>query len=149
MSYIASIRHIDLVVRSLATSKPFYLAFLGLIGWQGDHQVIGERGESISYIAGPEGFAHGAIGLRQATSADEVRTYDRHNVGMHHLAINVAGREDVDRVARWLVVNEYPVESGPAEYYGGGYYALYFYDPDGIKLEVVFSPEADTHSEAG
>ena len=31
------------------------------------------------------------------------------------------------------------IESGPKEYdYMAGYYAVFFYDPDGIKLELVW-----------
>jgi hypothetical protein len=34
------------------------------------------------------------------------------------------------------------VLDAPAEYpqYGSGYYAVFFADPDGIKLEYVFTP---------
>lgn len=33
------------------------------------------------------------------------------------------------------------IESGPREYdYTPGYYAVFFYDPDGIKLEIVHRP---------
>ena len=33
------------------------------------------------------------------------------------------------------------IESGPEEYgYLPGYYALFFYDPDGLKLEIVHIP---------
>jgi len=35
----------------------------------------------------------------------------------------------------------YEIESGPQEYaYQLGYYAVFFYDPDGIKLEIVHIP---------
>ena len=43
----------------------------------------------------------------------------------------------VDEVAGWAR----DIESGPAEYdYSPGYYAVFFYDPDGLKLEVVHQP---------
>ena len=33
------------------------------------------------------------------------------------------------------------IESGPREYhYTPGYYAVFLYDPDGIKLEIVHEP---------
>jgi catechol 2,3-dioxygenase-like lactoylglutathione lyase family enzyme len=33
------------------------------------------------------------------------------------------------------------LESGPGEYdYSPGYYAVFFYDPDSIKLEIVHKP---------
>ena len=36
---------------------------------------------------------------------------------------------------------EVEIESAPQEYtYAPGYYATFFYDPDGLKLEVVHDP---------
>jgi glyoxylase I family protein len=35
-----------------------------------------------------------------------------------------------------------PILDPPAEYdYTPGYYAVFFADPDGLKLEVVFEPQ--------
>jgi len=50
-------------------------------------------------------------------------------------------REVVDERARWLREQRTPIESGPTEYdYTPGYYAVFFYDPDGIKLERMHRP---------
>jgi catechol 2,3-dioxygenase-like lactoylglutathione lyase family enzyme len=140
---MARIRHLDLVVSSFETSKPFYRELLALVGWHGEEDVVGERGETITYFGESHQFARGAIGLREAASQATEPRYDRYKVGLHHVAINVVTREEVDRVARWLVENDHTIESGPGHYYGQSYYAVYFYDPDGIKLEVVSSPERD------
>ena len=41
----------------------------------------------------------------------------------------------------WLRDRGVEIESGPQEYaYLPGYYAVFFYDPDGIKLEIVHVP---------
>ena len=41
----------------------------------------------------------------------------------------------------WLTGLATDIESGPEEYwYTPGYYAVFFYDPDGIKLEIVHLP---------
>ena len=41
----------------------------------------------------------------------------------------------------WLVEQGVAIESGPREYdYIPGYFAVFFYDPDGIKLEIVHVP---------
>jgi catechol 2,3-dioxygenase-like lactoylglutathione lyase family enzyme len=44
----------------------------------------------------------------------------------------------VDERAGWLAAQSATIESGPEEYdYSPTYYAVFFYDPDGIKLELV------------
>ena len=46
----------------------------------------------------------------------------------------------VERAA-WLHDRGAVIESGPEEYdYSPGYYAVFFYDPDQIKLEIVHRP---------
>ncbi len=49
--------------------------------------------------------------------------------------------ETVDERAQWLRGRGARIESGPAEYdYTPGYYAVFFYDPDGMKLELLHRP---------
>ena len=65
----------------------------------------------------------------------------RYRVGLHHLAFEAASRGAVDERAEWLGRQGAEIESGPEEYaYIPGYYAVFFYDPDGIKLEIVHVP---------
>jgi hypothetical protein len=48
---------------------------------------------------------------------------------------------DVDERAAWLRTQDVELESEPQEYtYSPGYYAVFFYDPDGLKLEIVYVP---------
>jgi catechol 2,3-dioxygenase-like lactoylglutathione lyase family enzyme len=66
---------------------------------------------------------------------------DRYRVGLHHLALAAPSRAIVDERHEWLVSAGAEIESTPREYgYGPGYYAVFFYDPDGIKLEIVHVP---------
>jgi catechol 2,3-dioxygenase-like lactoylglutathione lyase family enzyme len=47
----------------------------------------------------------------------------------------------VDERAGWLREHDAEIESEPRDYdYMPGYYAVFFYDPDGIKLEIVHKP---------
>jgi catechol 2,3-dioxygenase-like lactoylglutathione lyase family enzyme len=106
------------------------------LGWHGLGEVEGERGETIYYLNGPGS----SLGLRQATTESE-GPYDRYRVGLHHIAFEVASRAAVDERAEWLRVNGAEIESGPQAYwYQPGYYAVFFYDPDGLKLELVHVP---------
>jgi glyoxylase I family protein len=126
------VHHVDLVVSSIERSLPFYRDLLGPIGWHRIGEVEGERGETIWYLSGPGT----AIGLREAQTEREA--VDRYAVGLHHLAFEVTSRAVVDERYDWLVENGAEIETEPQEYsYMPGYYAVFFYDPDGLKLEVL------------
>lgn len=130
----ADVHHVDLVVSSVERSLPFYRDLLAPLGWHRISEVEGERGETIWYLTGPGS----SIGIRAAQVAGE---YDRYRVGLHHLAIEAPSRSSVDERAEWLREHDVEIESGPEEYaYLPGYYAVFFYDPDGIKLEIVHVP---------
>jgi glyoxylase I family protein len=129
------IHHLDLVVSSLARSLPFYRELLEPLGYTRVGEVEGERGETIWYHGGSGGAA---LGLREAQTAGE---FDRYRIGVHHVAFEASSREAVDERHRWAVDRGVEIESPPKEYtYTPGYYAFFFYDPDGIKLEVVHVP---------
>ena len=129
------VHHVDLVVSSIERSLPFYSDLLGPLGYHRVSEVEGERGETIWYIAGPGT----AVGLREGQSGPV--PYDRYSVGLHHLAFEARSRADVDERAEWLLAQGAELESEPQEYaYTPGYYAVFFYDPDGLKLEIVHVP---------
>jgi catechol 2,3-dioxygenase-like lactoylglutathione lyase family enzyme len=129
------VHHVDLVVSSIERSLPFYRELLGPLGWHRLSEVEGERGETIFYLGGPAC----SVGLRQARS--ESREVDRYAVGLHHLAFEAPSRAVVDERAEWLRETGARIESEPQEYtYSPGYYAVFFYDPDGMKLEIVHIP---------
>jgi glyoxylase I family protein len=132
----SGVHHVDLVVSSIERSLPFYRDLLGPLGWHRVNETEGERGETIWYISGPGS----SIGLREAQTPSE-GPYDRYRVGLHHLALEAASRSAVNERAEWLRAQGVEIESGPEEYwYLPGYYAVFFYDPDGVKLELVHVP---------
>ena len=134
MPSFAGVHHVDLVVSSIERSLPFYRDLLAPLGYHRITEVEGERGETIWYLTGPEV----ALGLREA-QADGA--YDRYRIGIHHLAFEAWSRSLVDERAAWLADQGFEIESYPQEYgYMPGYYAVFFYDPDGIKLEIVHVP---------
>ena len=133
------IDHLDLVVTSLERSLAFYRGLLEPLGYVRTSEIEGERGERVVYLGRHGGM--GSVSLRAAQSDAHEVPYDRYGVGLHHLAFAAASREVVDERAAWLRAEGATIESGPEEYgYTPGYYAVFFYDPDGIKLELVHRP---------
>ena len=135
-----AIHHLDLVVSSLERSLTFYRGLLGPLGYVREGAIRGERGEVVVYLnhMGDEG----AIGLRERQSDAHPLPYDRYAVGVHHIAFLAHSRRMVEERAAWLRKQGATIESGPREYdYIPGYYAVFFYDPDGIKLEILHHPE--------
>jgi glyoxylase I family protein len=130
----SALHHVDLVVSSIERSLPFYRDLLAPLGFHRIGEVEGERGETIWYLSG----ADCSLGLREAQSEG---SFDRYRVGLHHLALEAGSRGVVNERAEWLRAQGAEIESGPEEYsYVPGYYAVFFYDPDGIKLEIVHVP---------
>ena len=121
--------HVDLTVNELARSATFYEGVLGPLGFR---RVPAK--EHVVFAS-----AQSSIGLNAAPTA---AVFDRYRVGLHHLALRARCRADVDRFHAFLVAEGIPVLDPPAEYpqYGPGYYAVFFADADGMKLELVHFP---------
>jgi catechol 2,3-dioxygenase-like lactoylglutathione lyase family enzyme len=125
--------HLDLTVNDLGRSTPFYERVLGELGFR----RVRKDGDSVIFANGVT-----SIAIRGPSEEQRGAFFDRYRVGLHHLALRAAHRDDVDRFHIWLVREGFPVLDPPAEYpqYGENYYAVFFSDPDGIKLELVHYP---------
>ena len=134
-----AVHHIDLTVRDPWASRDFYAAVLGFIGYR--QAAEHPRGFDFD-CEGPGGFC--SIGLVRAEGPNAARTHDRYSPGLHHMAWTAESREDVDRLYDLLREIGAEVLDAPADYprYGAGYYAVFFADPDGLKLEYVFKPRS-------
>jgi catechol 2,3-dioxygenase-like lactoylglutathione lyase family enzyme len=127
--------HLDLVVSDLDRSLSFYRALLEPLGYVQTSEIVGERGERVVYLGGPGAVS---VSLRAAQTPG---SYDRYRVGIHHVAFAAPSRATVEERLSWVRGQGLQVESDPTEYgYSPGYYAGFFYDPDGIKLEIVHAP---------
>jgi glyoxylase I family protein len=133
-----SLSHIDLTVTDLKSSVEFYDRVLGRLGYRRLDEVgAGAPCWGVSDAGG--GFF--TIALKPARPGSRT-THDRYAPGLHHLAFHADSREDVDRFHDFLLDIGATILDPPAEYaYTPGYYAVFFADPDGIKLEVVFEPQ--------
>ncbi len=130
------LHHVDIVVTSLERSLPFYRDLLRPLGYVEADEARGERGETIWYLDG-EGVG-ASLGIREAQSDAPP---DRYAVGLHHIAFEASSKEMVDERFRWAAAQGIEIENEPQVWpYVAGYYATFFHDPDGLKLEVVFVP---------
>jgi len=133
----AEVYHLQINVRDAAVSLPFYRALLGYLEYRTVYEsetVAGfsGRGADIWVIATePAHAAHG---------------FHRKRTGLNHVALRVEHRADVDRFrddfmtprglgALYRTPREFPE-------YRPGYYAVFFEDPDRLKLEIVHIPSA-------
>ena len=137
---LVGLGHVDLVCRDLQRSLPFYAAVFGPLGLGKPAVFAGERGEEIHYLRFPAPGA-GSIGLRQ-TQVDQV--FELYAPGLHHVALTVASRADVDTAHAAAVAAGARVLHEPRVWpqYHPEYYATFFLDPDEFRLEVTASRDA-------
>jgi glyoxylase I family protein len=129
------IHHIDLTVKDAQASKAFYASVLGFMGYAIDD----ERDEFIDFKLEDQPCY---VGLVTASGQNAGRQHDRYSPGLHHIAWNAESRADVDALHGLLQQIGATILDPPAEYpqYSPTYYAVFFADPDGLKLEYVHKP---------
>jgi catechol 2,3-dioxygenase-like lactoylglutathione lyase family enzyme len=125
---VGSFNHVVLSVNDLPKSRAFYDKLLPQLGYR----LISDEEDSFGYQA--------ADGTKLLFArSHEPAKFDRYHVGLHHVAFQAPGRSFVDAVHQKLVEWGATILDPPAEYpqYEKGYYAVFFEDPDGIKLVIV------------
>jgi catechol 2,3-dioxygenase-like lactoylglutathione lyase family enzyme len=155
MANTGGLSHIDISVGYPDRSIPFYDAFFRALGyrrwtfegagwseWQGD-----APSRATWSIRCGDGSTFG-VEVRPSRPESRDQAYDRYAPGPHHLAFHADSPETVDRVHAALVEAGATVLDAPADYggqrgYGEGYYAAFYADPDGLKLEVVSFPPSN------
>jgi len=135
------IHHLVLTVRDLERVFAFYDTVLSALGYQLER--TDERGFDWR-LASPLG--EHSIGIVRASPEGAERLHDRYAPGLHHVAWGVESREAVDRMYEIAKRIGATVLDAPADYpqynKGRGYYAVFFSDPDGLKLECVYTPQS-------
>jgi catechol 2,3-dioxygenase-like lactoylglutathione lyase family enzyme len=131
----ASVYHVQLNVADATVSLPFYRDLLGYF----EYRVL-------MATAGLLGMSNGTTDFWIVqTPADRAESgFHRKNPGLNHVAFRVSRRADVDRFHDdFLTKVAAPIlYGGPRDYpqYRPGYYAVFFEDPDRLKLEVAHIP---------
>ena len=128
---VLGVEHIDVTVNDLARSTVFYDKVMPALGFK---RLPDNDRNNIRWAS-----AHMSFAIRPARERVE---FNRFRVGFHHLAFKAKSRAAIDEFHRFLMREKLPIVDPPAEYpqYGASYYAVFFADPDGMKLELVHFP---------
>jgi catechol 2,3-dioxygenase-like lactoylglutathione lyase family enzyme len=131
MVQVLGVDHVMIRVSDYAKSKKFYDRLFGFLGF-----------EVIDRLSDMTGWRNGttAFWIAAEDSSIPKRRYHEGGIGLHHYAMELRSRSDVDQLETFLKANDVDIVDPAAEYYED-YYAVYFLDPDGIKLEcMAFGP---------
>jgi len=127
---VIGIDHIYISVADLNTSEKFYDEVMTLLGFK-KNSFTNDGDRHVQFYNRHFGFV-----LRPAHLS-------KHNhqplaPGLHHFCFRVESREDVDAIAQDFQKRNIPC-SLPQFYpeYAPDYYAVFFTDPDGIRLEIT------------
>ena len=130
---MTTLYHLQLNVSDAAKSLPFYKDFFNYLGYK----IVDESPEHIGVSNGTTDFW-----IMETEKEFTSNTFHRKNTGINHLAFKLESKEAVDTFVeeflkpRGIVILYETPKIFPE--YGGEYYAVYFEDPDRIKLEVMF-----------
>ena len=140
--------HLDLVCRDVERSLAFYLAVFGQLGLEQPVVAEGERGEPIHYLRFPEtgsgSLGSGSLGLRQASGTEALQPFELYAPGLHHVSFAVETAAEVDRAHAAASAAGAEILHAPRTWpqYHPDYYATFFLDPDGFRIEVAASRDA-------
>ncbi len=128
--------HVQLNVSDASKSLPFYKDFFNYF----DYKVIDESNGHVGVSNGTTDFW-----IMETGKENKSNGFHRKNTGINHLAFAVDTKESVDEFCEvFLKMRGIPtLYETPKLFpeYAEGYYAVYFEDPDRVKLEVVFVPK--------
>ncbi len=138
------IDHIQITVKDLEVAVPFYDKMLALLGFDVERKVsarIEEHDFSVVEYPHPE-LAFAITSPRKAFVSESI--HRRKPGALHHLAFKAKSRAEVDRLHLELKTIGAQIVGGPGLWpeHGTDYYAVFFKDLEGIKYEIVYSPQA-------
>lgn len=130
---MTNVHHIALTASNIQISSKFYDAILAPLGYlkhSSDDTIctwLGQMPEILLYASKPTG---------------RKSTHETYAPGIHHIAFQVEDQKTVIAVFEAVKKFGSKILDEPREYpnYSEGYFAVFFLDPDGIKLEVAHIP---------
>jgi catechol 2,3-dioxygenase-like lactoylglutathione lyase family enzyme len=124
MPRVVGIDHLVVRVSDYARSKDFYHRLFMFLGFE-----ISEEYDAMI------GWTNGKTRYWIAAADAKARPYRNGDVGFHHYAFQLRSRKDVDELQAFLRDELHARIVDPAGEYYDDYYAVFFLDPDGMKLE--------------
>jgi len=127
------IDHIIITVNNFENACRFYNWLMPQLGYSaGVHDFDGTRGWTAET---------GSFWIKTADTRFSSDTFSKDRVGLCEIAFQGESRAQIDALAKELASHGGRILDLPREYdYAPGYYAVFFTDPDGIKLEIVHTP---------
>jgi len=124
------LHHIEIYVSDLEKTKFFWTWLLLKLGYH----IRNEWAEGITYI-----LDESYIVFVQTEEKYLKDGFHRKRIGLNHLAFHVENREKVDEFTEELKAKNITILYQDRHPYAGGkdYYAVFFEDPDRIKVELV------------
>jgi len=130
MATVIGIDHIYITASDLARSRAFYdVVFQQVLGFRRNEFALGGE-PHVQYYNRHFGYVLRPARVQQA--------HEPYAPGLHHLCLRVASVEDVCAVAAAL--NAAGIAATAAALHGDyapDYWATFFSDPDGVRLEVT------------
>jgi len=134
------IDHIQITVKDLKEAEIFYDQLMPILGFdlslKSKGTVPDHEFDVIEYY-----HENIIIGINSPRSNFRDELVHRRKPGsLHHLAFRASSEKEVDAAYQKLLHTTANIVAPPQLYpqHGAHYYALFFKDPGGIKLEIVF-----------
>jgi catechol 2,3-dioxygenase-like lactoylglutathione lyase family enzyme len=129
MTDVIGFDHIYITVSDMARSESFYDRLMKVLGFRKNTFALGGE-PHIQYYNPHFGYI-----LRPARSS---QAHDSYSPGLHHFCLRVESVKDVMAVASELQAAGFnATDAALHPGYAPDYWATFFTDPDGIRLEVT------------
>jgi len=133
MQKVKSLPHLILTVSDIRRCKKFYKdLFIDYLGG-----IIKTDEKDFFYFSlNDNGLS---LGISQSAEKFQSEKFNRHRVGLHHFALELENNQAIDEVYNCIKNIGAVILEEPKFYpeYSSNYYAVYFEDPSGMKMEFV------------